>query len=363
MSRGRIDVVITLALLGVLLAAASTGVLAEYVGVERSVVHRAFGYSLVVLGCTHAVFRQRQLMARLFRRSRSPSALRRDEEPARTGRSTVVLSSRRSFLLGSTSAAVGWLARPLLPFSSRQSVADEDDLGQLYHDWSKPSFAGALKKPLSWGSQPPLYRDYPQAPLLDLPAATVPGGLTVEEAIQVRRSRRDYSGNPMALDQLAHLLHAAAGVTQVEPPLRASPSAGAQYPLELYVVAHNVSDLSAGVYHYRPADHALEFLKEGDLRVATFVASGLQDMAGTACAVLVITAVFQRTRWRYHERTYRYVLLEAGHLGQNIYLQGASLGLAVCGMGAFLDDDLNALIGVDGEDEAAVYVLAVGSVT
>jgi len=91
------------------------------------------------------------------------------------------------------------------------------------------------------------------------------------------------------------------------------------------------------------------------------VAAGLgQGMLGQAQVCLVLSAVFQRTRWRYRERSYRYVLLEAGHIGQNVYLAATSMGLGACAVGAFLDDELNGLLGLDGSEEAALYILAVG---
>ena len=88
----------------------------------------------------------------------------------------------------------------------------------------------------------------------------------------------------------------------------------------------------------------------------------MQDFLGQANLVLVFTTILQRLRWKYQERSYRYALLEAGHLGQNVYLAGTSMGMGVCAVGAFLDDELNAMLEVDGEDEAAIYMLAVGKI-
>jgi SagB-type dehydrogenase family enzyme len=142
--------------------------------------------------------------------------------------------------------------------------------------------------------------------------------------------------------------------------LRAAPSAGALYPIEIYVVLHRTEGLVPGLYHYAVKDHALEQLQTEDLR-GEIVFRGLgQEFLGKANLVLVFTAIFQRLRWKYQERAYRYALLEAGHLGQNVYLVGTSMGLGVCAVGAFLDDELNSLLGIDGQEEAAVYTLAVG---
>ncbi len=86
----------------------------------------------------------------------------------------------------------------------------------------------------------------------------------------------------------------------------------------------------------------------------------MQEFLGTCNAVVYFTVILQRLRWRYQERAYRYALLEAGHLAQNLYLAATSLGMGVCAVGAFLDDEVNAMLGVDGKEEAAVYMLAVG---
>ncbi len=144
--------------------------------------------------------------------------------------------------------------------------------------------------------------------------------------------------------------------------LRSAPSAGALYPIEVYLVVHRVEGLKPGLYHYGVRDHALELVRASDLR-GEIVRHGLmQEFLGQANLVLVFTAIFQRLRWKYQERTYRYALLEAGHLGQNVYLAATSMGMGACAVGAFLDDDLNAMLGVDGQHEAAIYMLSVGKV-
>jgi SagB-type dehydrogenase family enzyme len=110
------------------------------------------------------------------------------------------------------------------------------------------------------------------------------------------------------------------------------------------------------------ADHTLERLRSGDLRQALMAAGLGQEMLGQAPVCFVLSAIFQRTRWKYRERAYRYILIEAGHIGQNLYLAATSLGLGACAAGAFLDDQLNDLLGLDGEEEAALYMIAVGKV-
>lgn len=188
--------------------------------------------------------------------------------------------------------------------------------------------------------------------------------MPTEEAIQLRRSQRSYSGEIMTLAELSRLLKYSTGITGTNraEKWRAAPSAGATYPIETYLVVHNVKELQPGLYHYVVPEHALELLQARDLR-SQIVQQGLgQDFLGQANLVIVLTAVFPRIFWRYEERSYSYALLEAGHIGQNVYLVGTSMGLGICAVGSFLDDDLNAMLGVDGHEEAAIYMLAVGKV-
>ena len=166
----------------------------------------------------------------------------------------------------------------------------------------------------------------------------------------------------MFLVELSRLLHAATGITDSARGYRAAPSAGALYPIETYLIVHNVEGLEPGAYHYNVADHALEQLQTVDLRTEIVVAGIGQEMLGQAQICFVLSAIFQRTRWKYRERSYRYVLLEAGHIGQNLYLAATSMGMGACAVGAFLDDNLNDLLGLDGKEEAAIYLFAAGKI-
>jgi len=174
---------------------------------------------------------------------------------------------------------------------------------------------------------------------------------------------RDYAAESLSLEEMSRLLHAAQGITEPRWSFRAAPSAGALYPIELYAVAHDVVGLDSGLYHYAVQEHELELLRRGDLRGAITQAGLWQSFLGQAGVCFVLSAIFQRTRWKYRERTYRYVMLEAGHVGQNLYLAATSMGLGTCAVGAFLDDQLDDLLGLDGEGEAALYILSVGKPT
>jgi SagB-type dehydrogenase family enzyme len=238
------------------------------------------------------------------------------------------------------------------------------DIGEVYHAWSKPGVVSFLGSVTAWGQQPPRYKDYPEAQRVTLPPPGEFRGLETQAAIQQRRSVRTYVDQPMTLAELSRLLYYSDGITlrRSGRALRAAPSAGALYPIETYVVAHRVADLASGLYHYGIQNHVLHQLKVEDLRASIVQCGLMQDFLGQANVVLIYTAIFQRLRWRYRERTYRYALLEAGHIAQNGYLVATSTGMGACAVGAFMDDDLNALLDVDGRDEAALYMLAVGKV-
>jgi SagB-type dehydrogenase family enzyme len=239
-----------------------------------------------------------------------------------------------------------------------------DDVGEIYHEWSKPKLLSLLGTLANPGSQPPLYKTYAGVERIPLPPPGDFRGLHTEETIQRRRSVRDYSDQPMTLEELSRLLYYTTGITAERwgHRLRAAPSAGALYPIEVYPVVHRVEGLQPGLYHYAVRDHDLEFVQAGDFRDEIVRHGLMQGFLGEANVVLVLTAIFQRLRWKYRERTYRYAMLEGGHLGQNVYLMATSMGMGACAVGAFLDDDLNRLLGVDGEQEAAIYMLSVGKV-
>ncbi len=206
------------------------------------------------------------------------------------------------------------------------------------------------------------HKTYPGAKMIKLPKPDCQG-MPVEEAIKKRRSVRSYSKKGLTLPQLSQLLFAAQGITGSVSGfgLRAAPSAGALYPMEVYLVVNNVESLSRGIYHYTLQGHALELLKEGDFR-REITKTGLgQDMLGEANVTFVLSAIFERTRRKYGDRSLRYIYMEAGHISQNISLQAVSLGLGAVCVGAFYDDQVNRLIGLDGNTESVIYLQAVGT--
>jgi SagB-type dehydrogenase family enzyme len=211
------------------------------------------------------------------------------------------------------------------------------------------------------------HKEYPSAALSALPAPRFPP-VTLEDALQARVSCRQFSSSELGLVELATLLHVAYGVRArgrlggLEFLERAVPSAGGLYPLELYVLAVTVESQVPGVYHYSPLLHALEQVAATPLprQLVTSLFMG-QLHAGQASAVLVLTAVVGRSLDKYGDRGYRYLLLEAGHVTQNINLTAAALNIGACNLGAFADDDIADLLGVDTEVEIPLYGVAVGS--
>lgn len=179
---------------------------------------------------------------------------------------------------------------------------------------------------------------------LKLPEPETSGDMSVEQAIGKRRSLRHYSGN-LTLADVSQLLWAAQGETHPDG-YRATPSAGALYPLEVYLVVGNVAGLSAGIYHYRPDEHDLIQLGTADLRKELTSAAYGQSFMQTAAAVLVITGVYERTRKKYAQRAHRYVHMEAGHAAENVYLQAEARGLGTLVMGAFDDERVKEVLGL-----------------
>ena len=359
-----LDYLVVAALLLSGLYMATTGLVMDLFNTPQFFWHSYAGYFSVMLAGLHVILNWGRITAYLRRRLGLLSAGATSPRiPRRTG------LSRRSFLTAGLAAAGGFALGWLFPDRTAGQGFDETgpknltgDLGQLYHAWSRPNYVSALGAVFSWGGQPDRFKRYPEASRITLPDPRPYQGLSLEESLDRRRSRRMYKDEPLTLAELSRLLHAASGLTDPTRGYRAAPSAGALYPFETYVVAHNVADLEPGLYHYAVTDHALEQLRTGDLRAQIVVAGLGQDMLGQAQVCFVLSAIFQRTRWKYRERTYRYVLLEAGHIGQNLYLAATSMGLGACAVGAFLDDKLNDLLAVDGEEEAALYLISVGRV-
>lgn len=186
-----------------------------------------------------------------------------------------------------------------------------------------------------------------------LPPPRLQGTLSLEEALAKRRSVRQFRPDPLNAEQLSQLCWAVQGITHPSG-FRTAPSAGALYPLEVYVV------LPQGVYHYNPQRHALTRWQEGDLRAALHAVALRQDAILQAAAVFVITAVYERTEAKYgKQRSPRYVHMEVGHAAQNLLLQAVALGLGSVPIGAFFDEGVQEALKLP-TDHRPLYLLPVG---
>lgn len=194
--------------------------------------------------------------------------------------------------------------------------------------------------------------------MIALPSPNLEAAGSLNEALARRRSIRRFATAELPLQSVSQLLWAAQGVTDRDG-LRTAPSAGALYPLELYLLAGTVQDLAPGVYRYRPTDHSLQPTLTGDLRATLADAALDQDWIRQASVVLVIAAVHERTRRRYGERAERYVHIETGHAAQNVLLQAVSLGLGGTPVGAFDDSAVKQLLAMPG-DEYPLLVIPLG---
>jgi SagB-type dehydrogenase family enzyme len=215
---------------------------------------------------------------------------------------------------------------------------------------------------LLWQSQPETYKSYPQAPKVKLELPEKDKGMPLWPAINRRRSVRSFRDTTLKKAMLSRLLWASQGITMQSMgyELRAAPSAGALYPVETYLVINNVEEIDPGIYHYGIENHELEQLRLGDFRDEVARAALDQDMAFSANVVFIWTAVFARSKWKYNQRAYRYVYLDAGHIAQNLALAAVSLGLGTCQIGALYDEEVNSLVEVDGEEESVLYMTVVG---
>ena len=193
-----------------------------------------------------------------------------------------------------------------------------------------------------------------------LPQPRYDGDVSVEEAILHRRSVRDYTDQALNLHEVAQLLWAAQGITD-QRGFRAAPSAGATYPLEVYIVTGNVEGVAPGIYRYEPQAHKLLKVVDGDKREALAVAALDQEWVAQGAINIVIAAIYERTTGRYGQRGIMYVHMEAGHAAQNVYLQAVALNLGTVVIGAFHDDQVAKILELP-DNEVPLYIMPVGRI-
>lgn len=197
-----------------------------------------------------------------------------------------------------------------------------------------------------------------QPEVINLPEPQYDSDVSIEQSFLNRRSIRSYTGEPLTLREVSQLLWVAQGITDPRG-FRTAPSAGALYPLEVYLVAGDVEDLTSGVYRYEPDDHQLARIIDGDKRAELADAALAQPCVKEGAISIVFAAVYERTTVKYGERGIRYVHMEAGHAGQNLCLQATAMGLGVVTVGAFHDEQVSKLLNLP-QDEKPLYIIPVG---
>lgn len=193
---------------------------------------------------------------------------------------------------------------------------------------------------------------------IQLPKPVTKGGVSLEETITKRRSQRSFQNRALTLEQISQLLWAGQGITKKQGgfAFRAAPSAGALYPMEIYVATKD------GLFHYLPEEHILEALSDKDVRSALADASLGQDSISQAPLDIIICALYSRVTSKYGKRGIRYADIEAGHIAQNIHLQAVALGLGSVPIGAFSDEEVMKIISLD-TDCTPLYIIPVGYYT
>ncbi len=238
----------------------------------------------------------------------------------------------------------------------------EEDPGLCYHEFSKIYPGFRWPKPYGRRTRPSLLKKMegkeislpkPDPKLMDMPLA---------RALEERKSIRDFSKKGLTIDVLSTFLYYTVGVKGDKHgyPLRMFPSAGALQPIETYVVVDRVDGLEKGIYHYDAGEHKLVLLKEGEFNRELYDYCLEQEHVRDAPVNIVITMVYNRTASKYGFRSYRYALLDIGHVGMNMYLVATAMGLGTCAIGAFEDDPLNKLLELDTETEFVILIYPIG---
>jgi SagB-type dehydrogenase family enzyme len=267
--------------------------------------------------------------------------------------------------------------RSILQEFQRPHDVERDGLAPLFHEHSKLTprrrleLGERIAHIQSSGLVPRMvhsYKSYPALPQYELPRADLQLGRALQDVIVRRRSMRKFDvARSVALPELANILQLAYGVTGkaelgpgVTQYVRAVPSGGGLYPLELYLVAQRVEGLPPGLYHYRVSHHALEQLEAGDQTERLARTETEWGMSASAAFDLVIAAVFERTTVKYRDRGYRFIMFEAGMVAGQATLLAECQGIHACLMGGFVDDELSRMLGLDGAAEAALLPVCFG---
>ncbi|PZE20571.1 SagB/ThcOx family dehydrogenase [Paenibacillus xerothermodurans] len=215
------------------------------------------------------------------------------------------------------------------------------------------------------GQRPPTYLGYPRARVrVDLGEPHLTATPDLWEVIADRRSRRNFLDKPISLNVLNQLLWGTQGITadMGDYQLRTTPSAGALYPIETYLLVNNVEGLQKGLYHLNVKEWTLEGLKLEDVSELSYEFTLGQEMTKISAVNFVWTAMIPRTKTKYYERAYRYIWWDVGHIAQQLHILGNALQLGVCTIGAWYDSEVNKYLELDGRDHLSVLMAAVGQV-
>ena len=215
---------------------------------------------------------------------------------------------------------------------------------------------------LNWANKPEIYKSYPSSKTIQLPSVLQEATMNFAEVLRRRKSIRAFSNQPLSKVDLAFLLWASTGIQRIEHgyEFRTAPSAGALFPIETYIASKDVEAVERGIYHYNIKNHLLEEIKTGNFGEALAHATLDQKMCALAPVVFIWTAVFGRSKWKYSQRAYRYIYLDAGHIAENLALAATSINCGSCHVGAFFDDEINSIVGIEGIAESGICLSVVG---
>ena len=259
--------------------------------------------------------------------------------------------------VGKPAAGVPTAAAPAFVSDPRGLEGPADKLLMLVHGRTGLRLPSAATRPAK--PTPPDDKTYDRLPSIPLPR-DVPKGDALFAAILRRRSARNWAERGMKLEELSSVLYHAFGVTRRDGAEWRDPSVESADAIRLYVIVNNVDGLDRGVYYYRRRTHALTALNRGDQRRRSHEIALFQRLVGSSCAALVKTIDTKRLAAADGDRGYRYAVMDAGLIGENLYLQAEALGLGCCGIGAFFDDEVSEVIGAGPKDELIIYLSAVG---
>jgi SagB-type dehydrogenase family enzyme len=253
-----------------------------------------------------------------------------------------------------------------------------DELG-IVHGALKADALAVTHRELEATRAPAPFKLYPSAATIALPEVPMPKTLptpekhpgmehTLDRVLLARASRRDFSETPLTLEQLGTLLHYGFGIRKHtrayltrDFPMRYAPSAGGLQSNELYLVVNSVDGVPQGLYHYRPDGHRLERLDTGNFRRRMVLFCQRQEWLQYAGAVFILTGVPGRLQWKYGTRTHSYLHMDAGFIGENLYLTATALGLRTTALAGFSEDAVNDLLRIDGHEEFTILLLPVGT--